>query len=309
MKQSRRLGQLMIISGATLWGLSGPMIQWFFQHSEITSIDYLIVRLWIAGIFILGFLHFKKVPIFQLWKHPKDVIQLLLFSIIGMLGGQYVFIETVRISNAVTATLFQFLGPVLITIWVSLQNKKLPTSLQLLAVLAALFGTFFLITNGNAESIVLSNQAIIFGILTAVTFAFYTLQPNSLIKKWGTSIIVGWGMLLGGIVLFLLQPSFSLSNMIHHLTMGTGSMLILIIISGTLSFALYFGSLKYLSPMETSILSSIEPLVAALVSIIWLKETFGVFQLVGGMFIILAVVFLTIPEKEIQPKMVSKRAS
>jgi drug/metabolite transporter (DMT)-like permease len=163
---------------------------------------------------------------------------------------------------------------------------------------AALAGVFYLITNGSVQDIVLSKKAIIFGGLTALGFTFYTLHPASLIKRWGTSVIVGWGMLIGGIVLFLGNPQFSSWGMAGSLTVSTFSMLLLIIISGTVSFVLYIGSLKYLSAVETSLLSSIEPLVAAILSITWLNETFGGYQLLGGAFIVIAVVFLTIPEKE-----------
>ena len=84
-------------------------------------------------------------------------------------------------------------------------------------------------------------------------------------------------------------------------------MLILIIISGTLSFLLYIGSLKYLAATETSILSSIEPLVAAIVSIAWLNESFGAYQLLGGVCIVLSVIFLTMPQKnENQPFQLNK---
>jgi drug/metabolite transporter (DMT)-like permease len=215
-----------------------------------------------------------------------------------MLGAQYAFIETVYISNAVTATLFQFLGPVFIMIWVAVLNKKMPSSMQFISLFAALAGVFYLITNGSVQDIVLSKKAIIFGGLTALGFMFYTLHPASLIKRWGTSIIVGWGMLIGGIVLFLANPGFSFSEMTGSLTVSTFSMLILIIISGTVSFVLYIGSLKYLSAVETSLLSSIEPLVAAVLSITWLNESFGAYQLLGGAFIVIAVVFLAVPEKE-----------
>ncbi|MCP1122300.1 DMT family transporter [Bacillus sp. 3103sda1] len=297
MKSPRHIGLMMIISGATLWGLSGPMIQWLFNHTELSSSDFLVIRLLLAGMFILCSLLFTKQNIFGIWKYPHHWIQLLIFAVVGMLGAQYAFIETVHISNAVTATLFQFLGPVLITIYVTMQHKKLPSFMQVIAISAALTGTYFLITNGSIENIVLSKQAILFGILTAVGFAFYTLHPASLIKQWGTSVIVGWGMLLGGISLFLYNQEFHFRYVANTLTINTFSMLILVIISGTLSFLLYIGSLKYLSATETSILSSIEPLVAAIVSIIWLNESFGAYQLLGGIFIVVAVVFLTMPEK------------
>ncbi len=214
-----------------------------------------------------------------------------------MLGAQYAFIETVHISNAVTATLFQFLGPVFITIYVAFEQRKFPASMQLLAIVTALTGTYFIITNGSIENIVLSKEAIIFGLLTAIGFAFYTLHPASLIKECGTTLVIGWGMLIGGIALLICNRSFGWHELSQTFTTKTFSMLILIIISGTLSFLLYIGSLKYLAATETSILSSIEPLVAAIVSIAWLNESFGAYQLLGGVCIVLSVIFLTMPQK------------
>lgn len=298
MQNSRRLGLFMILTGATLWGLSGPLIQWFFQRTAMSSIDYLVIRLLLAGVFILCFLLTKKQNIFRIWRQPRHLLHLIIFSILGMLGAQYAFIETVHISNAVTATLFQFLGPVLITIYVAIQNKKLPSTIQVLAIFSALIGTYFIITNGSAHNIVMSKETILFGLLTAIGFTFYTLHPTSLIQRWGTTLIIGWGMLIGGIALFIYNHSFEWKQFSQTFTLSTFSMLILIIIIGTLSFLLYIGSLKYLSATETSILSSIEPLVATIVSITWLKESFGVYQLLGGICIVIAVIFLTMPNKE-----------
>ncbi|MCI0766184.1 DMT family transporter [Bacillus sp. TL12] len=307
MNNNRRLGLIMIITGATLWGLSGPMIQWLFQHTKVSSIDFLVIRLLLAGVFILSFLLIKRQNIFRIWQQPRHLLQLIIFSILGMLGAQYAFIETVHISNAVTATLFQFLGPVLITIYVAMQHKQLPSTMQVLAIVAALTGTYFIITNGSVQNIVLSKEAILFGLLTAIGFAFYTLHPASLIKQWGTTLIIGWGMLIGGIALFIYNRSFEWKQLSQTFTLQTFSMLILIIISGTLSFLLYIGSLKYLSATETSILSSIEPLVAAVVSIAWLKESFGAYQLLGGVCIVVAVIFLTMPEKEAEPTLTTEQ--
>ena len=99
-----------------------------------------------------------------------------------MLGAQYAFIETVHISNAVTATLFQFLYPVLITMYVAFEQRKFPASMQLFAIITALTGTYFIITNGSIENVVLSKEAIIFGLLTAIGFAFYTSIQLRLLK-------------------------------------------------------------------------------------------------------------------------------
>jgi drug/metabolite transporter (DMT)-like permease len=302
MKTTRYGGLLMIISGAALWGLSGPMIQWLFQNSELSLNNFLVVRLIMAGIFTLGLLHFTQKNIFGIWKDRRSWIQLMIFGVLGMLGAQYFFIETIRESNAVTAVLFQFLGPVFITIYVAWQTKKLPTMLQFLAVIAALAGTVLLITNGSMENVMLSKRAIILGLLTTLGFTFYTLHPVSLIKEWGTSVIIGWGMLIGGIVLLIFKHDFSVVQLAQTLTLHTFSMMLLVIICGTVSFILYIGSLNFLSATETSLLSSIEPLVAAIVSIVWLNVGFGATQLLGGFFIVAAVVILSFPDSQNREK-------
>ncbi|BAH06823.1 EamA family transporter [Clostridium kluyveri] len=51
-------------------------------------------------------------------------------------------------------------------------------------------------------------------------------------------------------------------------------------------------SLKYIQPTETSILSSVEPLSAAFLSVIWLHVHFSVFQWLGTLCIIVAIIIL-----------------
>ncbi|MBF0705818.1 EamA family transporter [Alkalihalobacillus hwajinpoensis] len=307
--QNRHVGLMMISSGAALWGVSGPMIQWLFLHSNISSIDFLVFRLLLAGTFLLLFLSCSKKQIFEIWKFKGHRLQLILFGTLGMLGAQYFFIETIHVSNAVTAMLFQFLAPTLITFYVAIQIKKLPTLRQLIAIGMALIGLFFLITNGSYNTILLSKEAISFGILTMLGFTFYTVQPVSLIKRWGVLLVVGWGMLIAGVLSFLLNLDFSIKVLTDDLTVNTSVMLVGIIASGTLSFLLYIGSLNYLSPSETSILSSIEPLVAVIISVTWLNESFGYIQLAGGLCIIVAVVILTTPARNKKRGQKKRRAS
>ena len=49
---------------------------------------------------------------------------------------------------------------------------------------------------------------------------------------------------------------------------------------------MYFSALKELPGQEVAILSYIDPLVAVLVSVVWLGETITVPQLIGGALIL-----------------------
>jgi drug/metabolite transporter (DMT)-like permease len=52
------------------------------------------------------------------------------------------------------------------------------------------------------------------------------------------------------------------------------------------AFGFYLGSIKYIQPAEASILGSVEPLAAILLSIIFLSASFGLMELLGTALII-----------------------
>lgn len=71
------------------------------------------------------------------------------------------------------------------------------------------------------------------------------------------------------------------------LTVESYLYLVFVIIFGTMmAFWFYIESLQSLSPKETSLLGSLEPLAAVLTTVFWLKESLGFFQWVGTACII-----------------------
>ncbi|BAQ10316.1 permease [Bacillus sp. OxB-1] len=71
--------------------------------------------------------------------------------------------------------------------------------------------------------------------------------------------------------------------------------LIFVILFGTMiAFWFYMESLQSLSPKETSLLGSLEPLAAVLTTVFWLREPFGLFQWVGTACIIAMILFLAL---------------
>src|SRR3712207_2846668 len=126
-----------------------------------------------------------------------------------MMSIQYTYFVAIKHSNAATATVLQYLGPVLIMIFVSIKNKKFPTIIEFISILCALIGTFFIVTHGNVKELAISNKALFLGVSSAVAMAIYTVQPESLLKKWGSLIVIGWGMVVGGIALSFVHNPFN----------------------------------------------------------------------------------------------------
>lgn len=114
--ESRIKGIVLVITAAMLWGVSGTVAQFLFQKNGFTPEWLVVIRLLISGIALLVFAVIKGgQDIFQIWKSKEDCIKLILFSIIGMLGVQYTYFAAIKYGNAATATILQYMSPVIIT--------------------------------------------------------------------------------------------------------------------------------------------------------------------------------------------------
>ncbi|MDQ0428221.1 drug/metabolite transporter (DMT)-like permease [Planomicrobium stackebrandtii] len=290
----RLKGVSMILIGAMLWGATGPLMEWTMEIYGISVPFLLTIRLIVAGLLLLLFLKLKGVRVTAIFRNKTWIRPLLIFSILGMLGVQYSFVAAIEASNAVVATLMQFLAPVYIILFVSITHKKIPPSYQIIGMAGTLGGMFLLLTNGRPDQLIISGQAFFWGILVGLAFTFYTLYPARLMQEWGVLLVVGWSMLFGGIFLGLVNPIF-LSDEWPILTeLPVIGAILAIIVIGTAAFVLFLSSMRYITAVETSILSSLEPLTAMVISMFWFGQVLSPVQLFGALAMLIFVTWLSL---------------
>ena len=290
--QPRVKGIMLVILGAMLWGISGTVAQYLFQKKGFSPEWLVVIRLLVSGLILLLYAFMKgKQDIWTIWRSKHTILSLILFSIIGMLGVQYTYFAAIKYGNAATATILQYLSPVLVTCYLAIRTKKVPNLKEITAVILAMLGTFFIITKGNIHSISISKLALFWGISSAFAAAFYTLQPRSLLAKWSSTVVVGWGMLIGGIAFSFVHKPWNFTGQWYITSIFA---VIIVVLFGTLiAFYCYLESLKYIQPTEASVLSSVEPLSAAFLSVLWLHVPLGMPQWLGTACIIFTVVILS----------------
>lgn len=287
-------GIFMIIMGAMLWGATGPMMEWILDTGTMSVSFMLIIRLLLAGLAILLILKMKGVHIMRPLLHKVWLRQMVIFGVIGMLGVQFTFAGSIHTSNAVIATLFQFLAPIYIILFVSIRQKAKPPLAQVIGMAVTMAGLYLLLTNGSLSGFALTAEALFFGIALGFSFAFYTLYPVRLMNEWGVLLSVGWGMLIGGFALLIINLMNFGKGIKALANIEISIMLLLVIIVGTVAFLLFLSSMKYISPVETSLLSSFEPLTAMIISVLWFGSVLGIWQMVGAAIMLLGVTGLSV---------------
>ena len=264
----------------------------YFKKKGFSPEWLVVIRLLVSGIILLLYVFMKgKCSIWKVWRTKNDVVNLISFSILGMLGVQYTYFAAIKYGNAATATILQYSSPIIITCYLAIRSKKIPNLQEIIAIGLAMLGTFFIITKGNIHNISISKLALFWGITSAFAAAFYTVQPRSLLMKWGSILIVGWGMLLGGIAFCFIQQPWNCTG--EWTTTSILAITFVVLFGILIAFTCFLESLKYIGPTESSVLSSAEPLSAALLSVLWLHEELGVAQWLGTACIIITIIILS----------------
>ena len=293
---SRTKGVLMAVIGSIFWGGSGVAAQFILQEKGMTA-DYLTaVRTIVAGILLLSIDAFiNKNNIFAIWKDKESRHRLLAFGVLGMMSVQYTYFVAIECSNAPTATIIQYLMPIIILAWFSITERKLPSLSQVICAIMAIFGTALLGTHGSLTALAISDRALFWGILSAFAAAFYTVQPRWLLMRWPSPQVIGWAMLIGGAAISLIYPPLSSPGIVDAPALL--SLAYICVLGTAASFWLYVTSTKYILAQEASILNATEPLASIVFSIILLDVMFELPEIIGSLLIIMPIIYITLKRK------------
>jgi len=296
MKKDRMLkGALMTILGGVLWGFTGTCGQYLMQSRGWPNHFLVPVRQLVAGIFLLFICAARqKRGILRIFK--EDALGILVFATMGMSLCQYTYFTAIAVSNAGTATVLQYTGPVMILAWMSLRQKRAPRPVELLAIALALAGTYLLATHGKPGSMALSGEALFWGLFSAVALAIYTVQPVDLLNKYGSPLVTGWGMLIGGVALSLLFRPWTMR--VEADAMSLLAFAAVALLGSVLAYTVYLEGIRCVGPKKGSLYASVEPVSAAVFSMLLMGNSFEPMDIVGFALILSTIFLLAIDKKD-----------
>lgn len=289
------IGIALTLLGATLWGVSGTSVQFIGNYRHM-NLEWLItMRLTTAGLLTVLYAWFRQGhSIFDVFRNWRDTVSLVIFGVFGMALCQYTYFRSIVIAGAGIATVLQYLAPSMIIIYLLLRYGKRPTRGELISVILALAGTICLMGNDSFSVESFRSDVLFWGLLSAVGVAVYSVSPVRLLATYGTVPMVGWGMLISGIVAGLLfQQPHSYAEWDVWTMIGCFNVVFL----GTIvSFNAYLEGVKRIGAVSGSILSSVEPISAAFFGWALLDNQFSLLGIIG-MAMIIGTVIITSLEK------------
>ena len=296
MKRYEIIGIILTLLGATLWGVSGTSVQFIGNFRNMNLEWLLTMRLITAGLLtvLYGWIR-QGNAIFNVFRNWRDTLGLVIFGVFGMALCQYTYFRSIVIAGAGIATVLQYLAPSMIIIYLLVRYGKRPSTGEIISVILALAGTICLMGNNGFSFESFRSDVLFWGLLSAVGVAVYSVSPVRLVATYGTIPIVGFGMLLSGLVAAVL---FQQPHLCATWDVWTVVGCFNVVFLGTIvSFNAYLEGVKRIGAVSGSILSSIEPISAAFFGWALLGNQFNWVGILGMAMIIATVIIIALEKR------------
>jgi drug/metabolite transporter (DMT)-like permease len=300
MMAEKRLGTLITLIAGIAWGLSGVSGQYLMSRG--VSVDMITsLRLLVSGFFLVGLAYATvKEQLLAVLKDKNALLGISIFAMLGLVLNQTAYLQAIYHTNAGTATVLQYLCPILVLAYTCLKDRQVPTGTEIISILLAIVGTFLIATHGQLNELSITPIGLFWGIFSAFTYALYIILPGKLIRLYGSMVVIGLGMLMGGIVVTLGVQTWKQS-----LPLDTGTTFGLLGIVGVGTIFAYTAFLKGVSlvgPVNGSLLASIEPIASVFFAVWLVNEQFYTIDFVGMLLILLAVLLISMKDLMISRK-------
>lgn len=227
---------------------------------------------------------------------PDDLWMFIGTGIAGFTLFSTFYMKAVLLSGAATAVVLIYTAPIIVTITsVFLFGERL-TKMKVVSVLITFIGCILvsgLIGSSNGVSV----PGILFGLGAGMSYALYSLLGKLITKKYSSVTMSAYTFLFAAIgsipagnipgIIFLMRRNSS----VIFWSVGIA------LACGVLSYFAYNTGVKYMEVSRAAVLSTIEPVVGALIGIFVYQEPHGPGKILGIAMILWASVIVSIRKR------------
>ena len=245
--------------------------------------------------FLLVFIKIKKIKMDR--ESIKKHLWILLVSG-GFIGLNWVLLfESYRYTSVAVATLCYYMAPIFVMIVSPFLLKEKLTVKKVVCVIVALIGMVFVsgVLDGGISD-VSEMKGILFGLGAAALYATVIMMNQKLreVPTYDKTI-----MQLGAAAVVLIPYILFVEDL--SAVVLTPLIVFMLIIVGVvhtgIAYALYFGSMNGLKAQTVALFSYIDPIVAIILSAMFLKEPMTIYSAIGAVLVLGATMISELPEK------------
>ncbi|WP_062386515.1 DMT family transporter [Demequina iriomotensis] len=279
---------LSVVLAATLWGTGGLLGTLLADAAAVPPASVAMWRMLIAGAVLTAWLLARRAPVLRGLDRPMAVRILATGSLTAVF--EVLYFTGVALAGVGLATLVAIgSAPVWVALWDWWRHGDRPAGRRVLALgvavagLVSLLGSSLSVGDGAAIGVAVA-------VVTGAAFAGVTVVNREPVPGLGAARLTALSFAAGGVL--LVPVALALGWGAPAGAQAWGYAVALGVISTALAYVLYLGGLRTVPPFVATIVSLLEPLVAAVLAAIVFGERLGWPGVAGGAALAAAIVLL-----------------
>jgi drug/metabolite transporter (DMT)-like permease len=290
------VGYAMVTAAALLFAVNGTVSKVVLQ-SGISSLELTQVRA--TGAF-LGFALLLAVTRREsLRLGRRELPYLVVFGIAGVAFVQWLYFVAIGRLPIGIALLIEYIAPIMIAIWAWAVFKERIRRRIWVALVLAVVGLAIVVEAWSGLS--LDGLGVAAALCAAVAYVVYVLMAERAVRRRDPASLTAYGFLFAALFWAAVQPvwrfpagrlddSVSLLGHLERFSLPVWLLLLYVVVAGTMiTFLLVATALRHISATRVGIVAMLEPVAASAVAFVWLGESFGAAQLVGGAIVLTGI--------------------
>ena len=292
--RSPRLGYAMAAGAATLWAVNGSLAK-FLIDDGVTPWHLSEMRSALSFALLAGYLALRNRAALRV---PRgDLGQLAFYGIAGLALVHATYFAAIERLEIGVALVIQYLGPLLILIWLRVFHKRHLAPSLWAAVALSVAGSFFVVQAYDADS--LDGLGLLAAFAAAVTFAIAMVTAERAGHKHTPATTLTYGFGFAALFWIVVQPPwtfpFELFESADAILYGLG-----VAIIGTLiPFMLIVSAVRHIPASRAAVIATLEPILAALIAWPIHDQSLALPQILGGIVVVAAVIWVQSHRPEI----------
>jgi drug/metabolite transporter (DMT)-like permease len=291
------LGYLMVAIAATLFAVNGSVSK-VVLGSGLSSLELTQIRSTGAAAGFLVFLLVFARDRFRVDR--RELLFLVAFGVAGVAFVQWLYFVALEHLPVGIALLIQFTAPLFVALFARYVYRE-PIRRRIWVALA-LCTTGLSVVVEIWSGVSFSTIGMTSAFAAAFALTAYMLMAERERRRRDAASLSFYGFFFAALFWALVQPlwrfpwgvlddSVSLQGHLAEHRAPVWALVTFVIVFGTMvTFRLLTGALQHIPATRASIVATLEPVGATVVAWVWLGESFGVAQLVGGGIVLAGIV-------------------
>ena len=282
-------GYLMVATAASIWGTVGIQVQILFNYN-VSLQSIVFWRMFFAFFILLVFIFITKRE--RLLIDKKGLIYVGIMGLSSQLLFNLCYFSCIQKTSISTAVTLLYSAPIFIAIMARIFYGELFTLMKTLALIISIGGCFLAATGGSLSVLRLNFIGVLLGLAAGFNFSLVTIISKAIIRKYHQLTIIIYALGFG--LIFYLPFSRPLAIFEQDLPLLAWALIVCFgIVSTAIAYGLYITGISYgIEVSRAGIISTLELVVAVVLSWLLFRENILGWKLVGILMVIFAVIII-----------------